>query len=280
LESQDEATQVLTQLGLTKGQARVYLALVRSGISTIKTISRVTKIARQDIYRIMSTLEKIGLVEKVITAPTMFKAMPMRDGISFLIESKADEFSELNARATQLIKNSKTENKIRENEGEGPEFILISQRKNIEKRRRNEIEAAQVSIDVIGLQKTIPRILFVYADEISEALKRGVKIRLAVEKSEDENSFPNALHVFKKYPSYQLRYTLAHPPVMLAVYDGKRMLVTVSQSEDMTQSPALWSNNPSLVAIVQHYFEILWNTSIGEIPDVRAALKGKQQSSG
>jgi len=281
LESQDEATQVLTQLGLTIGQARVYLALVRSGMSTIKTISGVTKIARQDIYRIVSTLEKIGLVEKAITTPMRAKAVPMRDGLSFLLGSRADEFRELNAKAKQLIKNSKMENTVQKNEFEGPEFILIPEKKTVERRRKNEIEAAQESIDVISPRKSAPRIVFAYADVINKALKRGVKIRLIIEKSEDENSFPDALSDFKKHPSYELRYALGSPPVILAIYDRKRMLVTVSQVEDVTQSLALWSNNPSLLAVIQHYFEVLWNAPTGETPeDTRAASKGKQHGPG
>jgi sugar-specific transcriptional regulator TrmB len=281
LESHDEATQILTQLGLTLGQARVYLALVRSEMSTIKTISGVTKIARQDIYRIVSTLEKIGLIEKAITAPIRVKAVPMRDGLSFLLGSRACEFRELSAKTKQLIKNWKMENKVQKNDFEGPKFILVPEKKTVEKRRKNEIEAAQESIDVIIPPKSAPRIVFSYADVINKALKRGVKIRLIIEESEDENSFPDALRDFKKYPSLELRYAFGSPPVILAIYDRKRMLVTVSQVEDVTQSLALWSNNPSLLAVIQHYFEVLWNTSNGETPeDTRVASKEKQHGSG
>ena len=155
MESQDEITQVLTRLGLTVGQARVYLALVQLGTATIKAIAGATKIARQDIYRIVSALEKVGLVEKAITTPMRFKAVPMRDGISFLLESRTAEFSELNEKAIQLIKISKNENKIRDNEEEGADFMLIPEKKIVEKRRRSEIEAAQLKIDVVALQKNL-----------------------------------------------------------------------------------------------------------------------------
>jgi sugar-specific transcriptional regulator TrmB len=62
---QDEEVQTLTCLGLTLCQARVYLALARSGMSTAKTISKVSKVTREDIYRIMPTLQKLGLVENI-----------------------------------------------------------------------------------------------------------------------------------------------------------------------------------------------------------------------
>ena len=57
--------QILTNLGLTPVQARVYLALVESGPLRISAISKASDVARPDVYRILSNLEKIGLVEKI-----------------------------------------------------------------------------------------------------------------------------------------------------------------------------------------------------------------------
>ena len=267
MESQDELTQVLTRLGLTTGQVRVYLALVQLGTATIKKIAGATKIARQDIYRIVAALEKVGLVEKAITTPTRFKAVPLRDGISFLLESRAAEFSDLHEKAMQLIKIPKMENEIQDNDEEGADFMLIPEKKNIEKRRRDEIEAAQLRINVVALKKNLPRIHFLYSDVIMKALKKGVKIRLlAIENPEHKNPFPALLNDFKKYPSFELRHTSVHPPIILAVYDGKRMLMTIAQMEDITQSPALWSKNRTILATAEHYFEMLWKTSIAEYP--------------
>jgi DNA polymerase III alpha subunit len=53
-------------LGLTLLQAKIYLALSKTGKATIKTISKASNSARQDIYRIMPTLQKLGLAEKII----------------------------------------------------------------------------------------------------------------------------------------------------------------------------------------------------------------------
>lgn len=267
MESQDELIQVLTRLGLTTGQVRVYLALVQLGTAPIKKIAGATKIARQDIYRIVSALEKVGLVEKAITTPTTFKAIPLRDGISFLLESRGAEFSDLHEKAMQLIKIPKMENEIQDNNEEGPDFVLIPEKKNIEKRRRDEIEAAQLRINVVALKKNLPRIKFLYSDVIMKALKKGVKIRLmAIENAEDKNSFPDLLNDLKKYPSFEIRHASAHPPIILAVYDGKRMLMTTTQMEDMTQSPALWSKNRAILATAEHYFEMLWERASVEYP--------------
>jgi len=59
--------QTLIDLGLTDLQARVYLSLYQKGPSEALTISKVTKVARSDVYRTMEGLQRIGLIEKEIS---------------------------------------------------------------------------------------------------------------------------------------------------------------------------------------------------------------------
>ncbi len=85
----ETTTETLTELGLTLNQARIYVALLSSErLLTVKEISKITNITRQDVYRIMPSLQNNGLVEKTITAPTMFKATPLKLGLSILVENR------------------------------------------------------------------------------------------------------------------------------------------------------------------------------------------------
>ena len=40
------------------------------------------------------------------------------------------------------------------------------------------------------------------------------------------------------------------------------MLVDTSATKGLGESPALWSNNPSLLALAQGCFEALWKTAM------------------
>ena len=102
-----EIVQVLTQLGLTLSQARVYLALALSGTSTAKTISRVSGVAREHVYETMPQLQDLGLVAKVISVPSKFRPISMQEGFSILLERRTGEASELWAKTRELIKNCK-----------------------------------------------------------------------------------------------------------------------------------------------------------------------------
>jgi DNA-binding IclR family transcriptional regulator len=53
-------------------KSKVYLTLATLGKADVKTIAKASNIARQEIYRIMPTLQKLGLTEKIITNPTMY----------------------------------------------------------------------------------------------------------------------------------------------------------------------------------------------------------------
>lgn len=62
------------ELGLTSLQAKIYLALAQTGNATIRNIAKNSKIARQDVYRIMPSLQKLGLAEQIVVSPTMYKS--------------------------------------------------------------------------------------------------------------------------------------------------------------------------------------------------------------
>ena len=77
----EDGVQVLIALGLTSTQSKAFLALCQLGKSSPKTISKESKIARQDIYRVLAELQELGLVKKAISRPVIFEAFPLKDAI-------------------------------------------------------------------------------------------------------------------------------------------------------------------------------------------------------
>jgi sugar-specific transcriptional regulator TrmB len=260
LASQDEGVQTLTRLGLTSCQAKVYLALARSGISTVKTISKVSEVTREEIYRIMPRLQNLGLVEKAITVPAMFKAIPIEDGLHILLEQRTREYHELQAKTRELLKNFKGNNRKATLLEEAPQFVLVPETKTLI-RRKKAIENTQKSIDGVISWKIMLRWVLYLAEAINKALKRGVKIRVVAEKPKDVNSFPEIIQDFKQNPCFKIRYILTPPSAAVAIYDKKRVRITAATAGS-GGSYALWSNDTCLLAIVQDYFEIMWLTAI------------------
>ena len=97
--------KTLRELGLTLSQARVYLALLRLGKhSTVKAVSVFSKVARQDVYRTLTELRELSLVEKVISNPALFRAIPLQETTAILIERKNQRTQELLVEASELFK--------------------------------------------------------------------------------------------------------------------------------------------------------------------------------
>jgi sugar-specific transcriptional regulator TrmB len=96
--------KTLRELGISLLQARVYLALLKLGTySNVKCISVFSKVARQDIYRTMTELRELGLVEMVIGSPALFKAIPLQETVAILMEKKNQRNQVLMEEVTELF---------------------------------------------------------------------------------------------------------------------------------------------------------------------------------
>jgi sugar-specific transcriptional regulator TrmB len=252
----EECVQTLMGLGLTLLQAKTYLALAKLGIADVKTISKVSKVARQDVYRVAPKLQKWGLVEKIIATPIMYKATPLKTGLSNLLQQKAEENAELQEKTKKLINNFE-ENcssgmKLQKNE---PQFVITSERTLFRKRITEATDAAQTSKDAIVTLEGFKAILFHHYDHLKSAINRGVKIRMITEKPEDEQSIQEITRDFTKNPLFTFKYTSEPPPICMMVFDSKEVHLRMAEGA----VPSFWSNNPNIVNLSMKYFDEMWN---------------------
>jgi len=264
---QNKEIRTLTRLGLTSCQAKVYLALVRSGISTAKTISMVSKVARPDIYRIMPMLQKLGLAEKIINVPTKFEATPIREGVTSLLDHKSKETYELQQEAKELLKKFKERQpKTPIQEGD-KQLVLIPERERLILSLKKAAEDAQSSMDIICPQEAFPKGLLIMNEVYEKAMGRGVKIRWLLEKPKDINPWPEIVQTFMKNPFFKLRIVLKPPEARLGIFDKKEVFIATHPTTRAMESTALWTNNPSLLRIVHDYFERLWITALENLDE-------------
>src|SRR5450756_977142 len=149
IQNDDLHIQILMNLGLTLLQAKVYLTLAELGKAEVTRISNASNVARPDVYRVISTLEKIGLVEKIIATPTMYKATPIKEGVDILLQNKTQEYNELQQRTMYLINSHKSDDMITLQKEES-QFVLISSKTLLKRKWKIEDSTTQTCIDVIG----------------------------------------------------------------------------------------------------------------------------------
>jgi sugar-specific transcriptional regulator TrmB len=245
--------QTLMGLGLTFLQSKIYLALASTEKAEAKTISKVSDVARPDVYRVMPALEELGLVEKIVTTPTKYRAIPIREGYTILLESKAKEQSELRDKIANLFKNTE---EPKETTSEEEQFVLISSKMLFQKKCLIEDTNAQKKVNVIG--DDVMRSWFFMNQHVFEnALNRDVEFRIITEKK-DYQQLPKIKSMFNNNPSFNIRF-VEHIPIRTAIYDEKKAWMCVEPPEKNTFTPILLSNNPQFVKVLTACFENTWS---------------------
>jgi sugar-specific transcriptional regulator TrmB len=259
LSIEEGATQILNRLGLTISQARIYLTLLKLEKATAKTISKHSKVARQEVYRILVELEEKSLVERIIATPTEFKPVPLENGLPFLIEEKRKNMSEIQKEANKLLLSLRILVKPKETpREEKTEFILVPENKALLLRMKRALDAAQNSIDVIYPKEEFLQVLFNLSDKFQNALERGAKIRCLLNEPLDANSWPVTIQFIAENPLFEIRIMSECSEEKIWVYDKKEMLVSTCPQCGHAQAPFLWTNAAPCIKLAQNYFDISW----------------------
>jgi sugar-specific transcriptional regulator TrmB len=70
----------------------------------VATIWQNSKVARQEIYRVLDELHNIGLVEKIVATPMKFRALSLNDGLSILLKQRYNKYIEIKKNAEKISK--------------------------------------------------------------------------------------------------------------------------------------------------------------------------------
>jgi sugar-specific transcriptional regulator TrmB len=259
---QEEDIKILTKLGLTILQAQVYLTLSKLEKATIKTISTAAKVDRANVYRVISKLQEFSLVEKMITNPTVFKAVSINEGIPMLLERQAEERKEIEQQTKELLERHKENNKEKPPQ-EGCEFALVPESTATYRKIQDMMDRCQTSYNLMFYLKALKPDIDIVRVLWRNLLKKGVNVRLIAYTPEGE-TFPKEILLTDGPGSFEIRYKLMTPPITLTICDKKEILMNTAPFNP-TWTPSLWSNNVVLVGVLQEYFDQKWDESTESI---------------
>lgn len=259
----DEPIEILTRLGLTFCQAKIYFALVQSGESSVKTISQKSGVARAEIYRKMPSLIRSGLAEKLLGIPLRFRATPLQEGLNLLLKKENTEHVELQKKVGKLVNDFKENKQLMTQEIEN-QFIIIPGKDAHINWLRKTWEKTQISIEGIVTWKDHIIFNFFCNEEKKKAANRGITDREIIYVSEKEKiEYENDKTLVNFHPNLQKRIIFEPPIVLGGVFDSKQIVIaTTTDNPIQTGETVFWSNNPSVIALFQNYFEILWKKAL------------------
>ncbi len=252
---QDEEIQTLINLGLSLLQARTYLGLAKLGkAADVQTIAKTSNVARQDMYRIMTALERRGLAEKIIAKKNMYIATPMKQGLSILLQKRKEEYAELEKRTSLLLSNFQ-QNSLQDLHEQNQQFKVTSDWKLLKKMHEEKIQSTRTSIDITVPGKHFQRMLFDQLPCLKEAKRKGVRIRAITEKF-CEKAPSRKTQVLTKNLFAEVKY-IDNPTLFgMHIFDSKEVTMDISERHGL---PSLWSNDPNVVRMAETYFEHIWN---------------------
>jgi sugar-specific transcriptional regulator TrmB len=247
----DKQVDTLNDLGLTYLQARTYLNLAKIGEADIKTIAFTAKVARQDTYRILESLEKMGLAQRVIAKTTMYSATPIQEGLSLLLQKKKKQLNKVEEEVFTEFHNF-PEKRVTEiglsKLSIISDFALLV---NIHEKMSN---SAKRTIDAILPLKLHQPSFLSHFQSFRRAIERGIKIRVIAQKP---ITFTNSIQTSPN--GLELRYLPVNCPIFgMHIFDKRVVTLAV---EDNKNLPSLITDSPHIIKISSIYFNNQWETA-------------------
>ncbi|MBC7127155.1 MAG: helix-turn-helix domain-containing protein [Candidatus Methanosuratincola petrocarbonis] len=238
----------LAQVGITEGEGRVYLTLLKSKAGMdAKEISKASGIPYSKVYTVLEKLASKSLITVRAGRPTVFSAKAPSEGLSEYKRVVAREldgkFGELEASLQDLQAAT---------DAEKPDIWIIKNTEDIVKKAYATILNATKEVDV-----ALPFMPEWASDELYPTLLRlrgkEVALRLLLASQVTSGNIEGISKMF----SVRIRDRMFGGGIIV---DGNEAILFIA-SEGSNPSVAIWSNHAGLVQIAKTYFENLWTSS-------------------
>ena len=258
----------LTSFGLSGNEAKVYLALLQLKKANARAIAKLSNVPRQEIYRVLPQLERLGMIEVIVDKPTKFLAIGPEEVLSELIEHKqettANQIDELRTKKRTL------ENELKKIEGkssgliraEPVRFAVISGQHLINQKIQEMLHNAKNEVLWVVPKLEIRRAVIYDRDKmLRECAQRNVKVRILTEIDEK-----NLREVSRLSKFCEVRH-VSGLTSLTTIVDNKELMIgsAVHAREDLTKGELmheLWTNDLSHIDVMSDFFEKLWSDSV------------------
>jgi sugar-specific transcriptional regulator TrmB len=276
-----DALKNLQDLGLTYTQAKIYLAVLKENPCNFRLISKVSGVARSEVYREIIHLEKAGLVEKTIDRPKIIKAFPMETALRNFVESQKrkveNQISNLESTLIDFVRhNCPRVNRIKnETNSDNAEFILLSQKKSIIAKLTSMLEEAEKEVLMRFMPKKMCTFLNLCSNAINDALEK-VNFYIITKKDAYEEGIVRTLKsiIDNKLVNLEIK-CLSSIPFGIIIIDGKQILMETAPEDFFSARPMLWTNCQVMLSIMLRDFKQTWIQSHKKI-ELRQSIQNLQ----
>lgn len=268
--SQEKIKNALQKFGLTGKEAETFILLGKNGPMKGLDIAKQMKRNKGQVYRLLMSLQKRGLVESTLESPTRFIAVSFEKALDMFAEAKRDEAALIEETTKDLISDWKKIGKTKI-ERTLEKFVVINgTRKTLQKisemikETRNQLWGILtvqelIRIEQMGLldakfgNKEDSKVEFRFVTDISGQNVKVIKPLL-------EKIIPDEISIKERNPDLGFKLT-----PRLVIRDNEEMLLSItsktSDSDIKESDISLWTNCQSLIQSFASIFEELWRNS-------------------
>ncbi len=268
LNASDNLIDTLVRFGLTQNQARLYLANLRTGCASVQVIAKAAGIAREDAYRLLPSMQNLGLITKYIGKPLCYEAVEPNEVISLLLAGKAKQLTELKQDAQEFVTHcpKKSDPFADEDFYSMVTNLDISVQKIID-----AFKTTKYSYDVTsGYERFISRVNMPEKEsqtkEMLKAVNRGVTVRLILDQPKNKQKIPlsrvstSSGRALISHPNFNYKYIDTDNVGLFGIFDSRLIFIEMQQGPRVLL-PQLWSNNKVLLGLGKAFFESAWKFS-------------------
>jgi len=253
----EEILRTLIRCGLSEYESRVYSSLVFLGPSKAGTISQESKVPQSKIYEVLDQLMNKQLVEVFDGRPKEFRAATPDIALKNLLEEKTGEIERLKSRVEAMSTFLKPSKKDEVLGGiwtiKGEKFKEFFN-KTAEMLNRSEKYVYAITRDFSRSASM--------SESVKKCIKRGVNVRVIGMESINERNYYKALWYKEQEISLKFFETKVHPRII--VVDGKEILMRLDynpQKRNRFRFNSLWSEDASLVTVIDSYVKNMWKNA-------------------
>ncbi|HTY75907.1 MAG TPA: helix-turn-helix domain-containing protein [Candidatus Nanoarchaeia archaeon] len=278
----DKLISELLSFGLTGNEAKVFLALIQLRKANAHEIAKEADIPRQEVYRVLPNLEKLGIIQVIIDKPTKYVAVDPKKALAHLIQMQQEKFE------TQIHELSEkkvaTASALSAVEGKSSgwtrqdpiRFMLISGQNLINEKIEEMLRNAKKEVLWMAPKSEVKR-AFAFGREklLRDLVKKNSTVRIITEidgNNVEEVERLNRFCEIKHSDGVSSVATIVDDKELIigsAIYSAESAVNTEMMHE-------LWTNDSGHINLMKDFFEKVWNVSVPAIIGIQAVRSGKR----
>jgi sugar-specific transcriptional regulator TrmB len=256
---QKDLVNRLVEFGFTTNQAKVYLSIIQSSKTNVGQISKNTLLHRQDIYKLLPKLEKMGLITLTISKPVTIEALPVEEALERLIAKEKEaadiRFNHLE-KAVEELAQIKHQTKTTDTR-----FTLLTTNAALKNRIDSTLKSKPDVLRIVITTENLKGQEGNFYKQYFQMLANSrIKIHLMLVGTENPVELKRLIEKVTPRDGYLTVKTLEQCPSKdYQVVDGTEVWITTQQKNLEGFTAILWTNDLNIVKAYLENFHKAWD---------------------